>query len=113
MRHVRLIVLSAAIALGVMAGPAVSQQREPLDFSTAPDETGDVFAASVEARYAAPTSAAAAVADLRAQGMTCTSAATATCTKQVNANGCTYTFVAKVGGGADRAVVTGVTMSNC
>jgi len=101
------VVLSAASSI-VQAAPRVA-----LDFSTEADETGDVFAVSVESRYADSIGVAAAVADLRAAGMACTQGASLTCTKSVNANGCTYTFVATVTGTPDRAIVRGETRSNC
>ncbi len=111
MQRVLFIAFAVLIATGASlyaapAGPA-------LDFSTEPDETGDVFAASVESRYAAPISMADALADLRAAGMTCTQDASPTCTKSVSANGCTYTFVAKITGAADRAIVRGETRMVC
>ena len=111
MQRVLFIAFAVLIATGASlyaapAGPA-------LDFSTEPDETGDVFAASVESRYAAPISMADALADLRAAGMTCTQDASPTCTKSVSANGCNYTFVAKITGTADRAIVRGETRMLC
>ena len=108
-------VLFTAFALLIATGATLhaAPTGPALDFSTEPDETGDVFALSVESRYAAPISAAGAVADLRAAGMTCTQDAAPTCTKSVSANGCTYTFVAKVTGAADRATVRGETRMVC
>lgn len=98
-----------AASAGLQAAPA----GPALDFSTEPDETGDVFASSVEARYAAPISIGDAVADMRAAGMTCSQDASPTCSKSVSANGCTYTFVAKVTGTPARAVVRGETRNDC
>jgi hypothetical protein len=102
-----------AIAVAVSLASGVASASTALDFSTEPDETGDVFAISVEQRYANPISAAAAVADLRAAGMTCTQGAATTCTKTVSANDCTYTFVVTVTGTAERAVVRGSTRLSC
>lgn len=105
------------VVLAVMSATAASLQASPqrvaLDFSTEPDETGDVFKASVEARYAGAISIAAAVADLRAAGMTCTAEAAPTCTKSVKANDCSYTFVATVTGTTERAIVRGETRMLC
>lgn len=105
------------IAFAVLLTTGGSLQAAPagraLDFSTEPDETGDVFALSVESRYAAPISMADALADLRAAGMSCTQEASPTCTKSVSANGCNYTFVVKVNGTAERAIVRGVTQMIC
>ncbi len=106
MRCVVFVVLAALPAAVAFASAA-------LDFSTEADETGDVFALSVEQRYAGPISIAAAVADLRAAGMTCTEAASPTCTKSVSANGCTYTFVVTVTGTTERAIVRGETRLGC
>lgn len=101
-----LMLASGAALQAAPSGPA-------LDFSTEADETGDVFAYSVEQRYASPVSAAAAVADLRAAGMTCTQGATTSCTKAVSANDCTYTFVVTITGTAERAIVRGQTRLGC
>jgi hypothetical protein len=102
------IVVLSAVSSIVQAAP-----RAALDFSTDADETGDVFAVSVASRYADSIGVAAAVADLRAAGMTCTQGASPACSKSVSANGCTYTFVATVTGTPDRAIVRGETRSNC
>ena len=107
MRRVVLFSIAAFSAAGVAGASAA------LDFSTEADETGDVFAYSVEQRYAAPISIAAAVADLRAAGMTCSEGAAPTCSKVVSANDCTYTFVVTVTGTAERAVVRGSTRLGC
>ena len=107
MRRVVFAVLAILPAAGVAFG------NTALDFSTNADETGDVFALSVEQRYAGPISIAAAVADLRAAGMTCTEGAAPTCTKSVSANGCAYTFVVTVSGTAERATVRGETRLGC
>lgn len=111
MQRVAFVVLAvlSATAATLQAAP----QRVALDFSTEPDETGDVFAISVESRYGDPISIADAVADLRAAGMTCTQDGSPTCSKSVSANGCSYTFVATVTGTADRAVVRGGTRMVC
>jgi hypothetical protein len=103
------LVLLPATGATLQAAP----ERAALDFSTEPDETGDVFALSVESRYRDPISMAAAVADLSAAGMTCTKNASPTCTKPAEANGCTYTFVATVTGTPDRAIVRGETRMAC
>ena len=106
----RRVVFALIFATGaaVQAAPTVV-----LDFSTEADETGDPFAASVQARYAEPISMAAALADLRAAGMTCTQGASPSCSKSVEANGCTYTFAATVRGTAERAIVRGETRNDC
>jgi hypothetical protein len=101
------------VAVAALSVAGVAFGSTALDFSTEADETGDVFALSVEQRYAGPISIAAAVADLRAQGMTCSEGTAPTCSKSVSANGCTYTFVATVTGTAERAVVRGVTQLAC
>lgn len=107
MRRVDFFVLATLAAAGGAAA------NTALDFSTEPDETGDVFALSVEQRYAGPIGMAAAVADLQAAGMTCTQGAAPTCSKSVSANDCTYTFVVTVTGTAERAVVRGSTRLSC
>jgi hypothetical protein len=104
------VVFSAA---SLLVGAASAQERAALDFSTAPDETGDVFELSVEDRYRAPMSRSAAIADLKAAGMTCNEGAQVECTKSVEANGCSYQFVATVGGTAEAAVVRGNTRHHC
>ena len=109
----RVLSIGFALLTATAATLHAAPQRAALDFSTEPDETGDVFAISVESRYGDPISIADAVADLRAAGMTCTQDASPTCTKSVSANGCTYTFVATITGTPDRAVVRGATRMVC
>lgn len=109
----RVLFVALAILSATGATLQAAPQRAALDFSTEPDETGDVFALSVESRYRDPISIAAAVSDLGAAGMTCTKDASPTCTKSVGANDCTYTFVATVTGTPDRAIVRGETRMAC
>ena len=109
----RVLSIGFALLSATAATLHAAPQRAALDFSTEPDETGDVFAVSVESRFGDPISIAAAVADLGAAGMTCTQDASPTCTKSVSANGCTYTFVATITGTPDRAVVRGATRMVC
>jgi hypothetical protein len=104
---------AAFAAVVLLTGAAFAQQRAALDFSTEPDETGDVFEMSVESRYRAPMSQTAAIADLKAAGMTCSNGTPAECTRSVDANGCSYQFVATVGGTAEAATVRGKTRMSC
>ncbi len=106
-------VLVVATLFAAGASVLVASARPALDFSTEPDETGDVFAYSVEQRYAAPISIADVVADLRAAGMTCTQGASPSCSKSVAANDCTHTFVVTITGTPERATVLGQTRVVC
>jgi hypothetical protein len=111
--HQSVFPAAAFAAVVLLTGAAFAQQRAALDFSTAADETGDVFEMSVEDRYRAPMSRSAAIADLKAGGMTCSDGTPAECTKSVDANGCSYQFVATVGGTAEAAIVRGKTRLSC
>lgn len=109
MRLIVFGILTCAFAASV----AFAQTSSLLDFSTEADETGDVFASSVEARYPSSLPARVALADLQANGMICSTERLACSREAVATDRCTYRFTATLSGPAESVRVSGSTEIRC